>query len=196
MRVEIRRLEPALLEDYLEFFDNAAFTDHPEWSWCYCTFYHLGKADEKRLDAGYAGRFNRDVLRNVAIGLIKERRLNGYLAYDGGRVVGWCNAADKKNFKKLCENREVWEDGETLPVKSIVCFIVAPEYRRRGIAAALLAHIVEHAASEGFKVLEAYPAIGDLDCYSHYHGHPEMYEKSGFYCHKSLGEYAVYRKML
>jgi GNAT superfamily N-acetyltransferase/cytidine deaminase len=195
-RLEIRKLEPALLEDYLDYFDNVAFSDHPEWSWCYCTFYHLGEEDEKKLEAENAGRFNREVLRNVAIRMIKDRSLNGYLAYDGGSVVGWCNAADKKNYKKLCEKREIWEEGETVPTKAVTCFIVAPEARRKGVAAALLARVAEDAASEGYKVVEAYPAAGEQDCYGHYHGHPAMYEKSGFIRYKDFAAYSVYRKLL
>jgi GNAT superfamily N-acetyltransferase len=196
MQTEIKKLEPALLEDYMDFFDNVAFADHQEWAWCYCTYYHLGKQDEKKLEEENAVRFNREVLRNVAVGLIQDRKLNGYLAYRDGKVVGWCNAADKKNYKKLCENREIWDDREAEPIKSVVCFIVAPEARRQGIAASLLACIAADAASEGYKILEAYPAAGELDCFSHYHGYPEMYEKSGFERHKTLDGYAVYRKTL
>lgn len=196
MLIEIQSLEPALIEDYLEFFDNVAFSDHPEWAWCYCTYYHLGKQDEERLEAENKGRFDRDVLRNVAVGLIKDRKLNGYLAYCGGKVIGWCNAADKKNYKKLCENKDIWDDGEDIPVKSVTCFIVAPEYRRKGVAGALLTRVAEDAAAEGYRLVEAYPAAGELDCYGHYHGHPAMYEASGFTKHKDLETYFVYRKLL
>lgn len=196
MQIDIRKLAPELLEDYLDFFDNVAFADHQEWAWCYCTYYHLGKQDEKKLEEDNAGRFNRDVLRNAAIGLIQDRKLNGYLAYRDGKVAGWCNAADKKNYNKLCENRELWDGGEDVPIKSVVCFIVAPDARRQGIAASLLARIAADAASEGYKILEAYPAAGELDCFQHYHGHPEMYEKCGFALYKTLEGYAVYRKTL
>lgn len=196
MQIDIHPLEPALLDDYLNFFDNVAFADHQEWAWCYCTYYHLGKQDEKRIEAESAGKWTRDVLRSIAIGLIKERELNGYLAYIDGQVIGWCNAASKKAYKKLCENRDIWDDGEDLPVKSVTCFIVAPEARRKGVAAALLARVAKDAAEQGYKVLEAYPSNGELDCYLHFHGHPAMYIKSGFIKHKELKGYSVYRKLL
>jgi len=196
MQVDIRPLEPALLEDYLRFFDDVAFADHKEWAWCYCTFYHLGKEDEERLEAEFAGNWTRDALRGIAVGLIQKRALNGYLAYENGQVVGWCNAADKKNYKKLCENRSIWDDGEDLPVKAVTCFIIAPGMRRRGVAAALLERAAIDAAAEGYAYLEAYPASGELDCYKHYHGHPAMYEKCGFTPHKKLDGYSVYRKRL
>ena len=196
MQIEIRSLEPALLEDYLYFFDNVAFQDHQEWAWCYCTYYHLGKQDEERIEAESAGKWEGGVLRSIAINLVMERKLQGYLAYSDGLVIGWWNVADKKNFKKLCEYRDIWADNEDLPVKSVTCFIIAPEARRKGVAAAILARAAKDAAEEGYRVLEAYPATGELDCYLHYHGHPAMYIKSGFVMHKELADYSIYRKLL
>jgi len=198
MPIVIHPLTPDLLEDYLRFFDGVAFTDHPEWAWCYCTYYHLGKEDEERIDkeAKAQGNRTRETLRSIAIDLIQKGDLNGYLAYTDGLVVGWCNAADKQNYKKLCENRSIWEDGEPVSVKSVTCFIVAPQARRQGIAKALLARVVQDAKEEGYAFAEAYPATGELDCFGHYHGHPEMYEKNGFSRYKDLEGYAIYRKAL
>lgn len=34
--IEIVPLTPDKKEDYLYFFDELAFADHPDWSWCYC----------------------------------------------------------------------------------------------------------------------------------------------------------------
>lgn len=198
MQIEIRPLAPDLLEDYLRFFDDIAFTDHPEWSWCYCTYYHLGKEEEKKIhgEASTTGSWKRDTLRGIAIALIQKGDLNGYLAYTGGQVVGWCNAADKRKYKKLCENRKIWDDGEEAAVKSVTCFIVAPGTRRQGIATALLNRVVCDAKEEGYTFVEAYPATGELDCFLHYHGHPGMYEKNGFSLYMALEGYAVYRKNL
>jgi hypothetical protein len=44
--------------------------------------------------------------------------------------------------------------------------------------------------------LEAYPATGELDCFSHYHGHPAMYTKHGFTLHRELDGYSVFRRLL
>ncbi len=39
--VAVRPLTPALLGDYLAFFDAKAFPDNPRWAFCYCYFpYH------------------------------------------------------------------------------------------------------------------------------------------------------------
>lgn len=196
MKIEIKPLEPPLLDDYLDFFDRVAFADHPEWAWCYCTYYHLGKEDEKELERESGEGFSRETLRKIAVGLIERKRLRGYLAYAEGEVVGWCNAGDKSGFKKLCENAELWDEGESLRIKAVVCFIVAPGMRRRGVAKALLSRVLEDAASEGYQAAEAYPADGERDCFEHYHGHPAMYEALGFTRVKDCGWYSVYRKTL
>lgn len=196
MQMEIRPLEPALLHDFLDFFDDVAFTDHQDWSWCYCTYYLLGKEDEQRITAENSGEWTRDIPRNMAIRMIKQRELNGYLAYLEGNVVGWCNAGDKKSYKRLCENREIWDEDDDQPIKSVTCFIVAPDARRQGIASALLHRVAQDAQKQGYLVLEAYPASGELDCYAHYHGHPQMYLTNGFTKHKELHGYCVYRKLL
>ena len=39
MVVEIKALKPALLDDFLHFFDDIGFVDNPGWSVCYCQFY-------------------------------------------------------------------------------------------------------------------------------------------------------------
>lgn len=196
MTLIIRPLTPELLKDYLHFFDDVAFTDHSEWAWCYCTFYHLGRADEERIEAEHKGNFSRDVLRNVAIELIRTGTLNGYLAYRNGSVVGWLNAADKRNYKKIVESAELWEEGDETPTKAITCFIVAPDARRQGVATALLDRAVSDAKAEGFARIEAYPGKGELDCFRHYHGHPEMYEKCGFERYKEFEHYTIHRRAI
>ena len=41
MNLDIRALTYDLLDDYIDFFDNIAFSDHKEWSGCYCVHFHL-----------------------------------------------------------------------------------------------------------------------------------------------------------
>ena len=60
-------------------------------------------------------------------------------------------------------------------VKSVFCFVIAPEMRRQGIAALLLEHVCREAAQEGFDVVEAYP-WKQWD----FGGYYEMYKNSGF----------------
>lgn len=196
MELVIRPLGPDNMGDYLHFFDEVAFSDHKEWSWCYCTFYHLDREAEKKLEEENKGTFRRDTLRNMAINLIESGRLNGYLAYRDGEVVGWINPADKRNYSRLAASAELWEEGEVEPVFAVTCFIVAPDARRQGVATALLEYAARDARARGFRAIEAYPGKGELDCFLHYHGHPGMYEKCGFVLHKEFEHYTVHRKAL
>ena len=43
MELHIRRFDADLLDDYLHFFDNVAFADHPDWAQCYCMHFHWRK---------------------------------------------------------------------------------------------------------------------------------------------------------
>lgn len=194
--MEIRALTPELLPDYLRFFDDVAFADHAEWSWCYCTYFHLGKDDEKRIETENQGTFCRDTLRDIAIGFVNDGTLRGYLAYEDGAVVGWLNAQDKGNYAKIRESAELWEDEPPVRIMAVTCFLVAPQMRRRGVATALLTRAVEDAAREGYDFLEAYPGNGELDCFRHFHGHPSMYENCGFLPFKKFEYYSIYRRAL
>ena len=71
--------------------------------------------------------------------LMRSARANGLVAYRVGRVVGWCHAAPKTELLNL-------PTGSEADVGAIVCFVVAPDARRQGIATALLAASVNLAA--------------------------------------------------
>lgn len=191
MTIEIKRLTPALADDYFHFFDHVAFADHQEWSWCYCTFYHMDGRDEMSDDIT-----KKEDLRDLAARLIADGRMQGYLAYADGQVVGWCNAGDRDSFKRLVAEPNLWTAGIRERVLSVVCFIIAANMRRRGIARQLLKRVMEDAAAEGFIAVEAYPVTGKGDAYIHYHGHASLYEQYGFLVYKKMDGYAVMRKPL
>lgn len=83
MNVNIKKLSPKLLDDYLCFFDNIAFADHTDWSGCYCVEPHMCEKVEKELPKGVKSN-----CRDYAINFIKQRKLQGYLAYHEDEVVG------------------------------------------------------------------------------------------------------------
>lgn len=54
--VAVRPLTPALLADYLAFFDAKAFPDNPRWAFCYCYFpYHDPERTEWQKRTGDGG---------------------------------------------------------------------------------------------------------------------------------------------
>jgi ribosomal protein S18 acetylase RimI-like enzyme len=66
---------------------------------------------------------------------------------------------------------------------AIVCFVTAPEWRRRGVARALLAGVMEDFGARGIRVIDAFPwNVGPEDTApaDHYHGSPAMFAAAGF----------------
>jgi GNAT superfamily N-acetyltransferase len=84
----------------------------------------------------------------------------GVLAYLDGEVAGWCALGPRAEMGRLQRSRTI-PVVDDLPVWSIVCFVVRPGFRRRGVAAALLDGAIRYAAEQGATVLEAYPIDTD-----------------------------------
>lgn len=193
MEIAIRKLTSESLNDWLDYFDNLAFTDNDDWCGCYCMCYHWNSELQNKkpwnCDADCA-QFNRE----QAIRLINEGRMQGYLAYDQEKVVGWCNANEKSAYDNVNFNfpKEIPDQGEK--IKSVVCFSVAPSYRGRGIAGKLLEVVCDQAKVEGYDFVEAYPFEHDEN--HAYHGPLGMYEKAGFNFCMKLDGCVVYRKKL
>ncbi len=191
MQLEIHPLSPERVDDYFAFFDRDAFADHPEWSMCYCTYFHFDEELEKQMDG-----CGRQGLRDSARSLIDGGELTGYLAYAEGRVIGWCNAGEKMAYRRIRAERGLWEDDGGEKIKAVVCFIVVQDRRRQGVATRLLEQVIADARGEGYDYVEAYPATEAKDCFEQFHGHASMYEKHGFTARKSLGFCSVLRKAL
>ncbi len=197
MNIEIKKLSPELINDYIEFFEKKAFTDNPEWEGCYCVWYHWNdKLEEARKACSADGDVN--FKRDLAIQYIQNGTLQGYLAYLDGSVAGWCNTNDKGNYDALSREKcpELWDDADsTQKIKLIVCFTIAPGMRRKGIATELLKRVCQDAAAEGYTCIEAYPGKGDTNERS-YHGPYIIYEKCGFAACKDIGGDVIVRRYL
>lgn len=193
--MEIKRLVPELLEDYLEFFDHIAFSDNPEWAGCYCVWYHWQKkwdSEWKSLDDTFKSDYN----KKIAIQMLEDGIIQGYLAYIDGVPVGWCNANDRCNYERLscANNPEVWQDyREGEKVKAIVCFTVAPQYRQQGISRALLKRVCDDAFKENYSYVEGYPGSGEFNLKT-YHGPIKIFIEEGFEIANSKGHEAIVRK--
>ena len=122
--------------DYLDFFDNRAFTDDNPNGPCYCTSPNQPEENIKQMVSEFKEYGVKNTVRKYAVDLLNRNKIQGYLAYDGKMSVGWCNAADMESYVGFVPAfaREI-TCGKTI---SIVCFEIAPEYRGMGIATAFI----------------------------------------------------------
>jgi GNAT superfamily N-acetyltransferase len=146
--INIASLTAARLSDWLQFFDHHAFADHPEWAFCYCRSLHADTSVKKW--AHHTAAEN----RRAVIPLIRQGGLQGLLAYAGANVVGWCHAAPTRLIPALDDEPGASDEG----VGNVVCFVVAPAWRRRGVARLLLDHACDSLRQQGLTVVQAYPA--------------------------------------
>lgn len=76
----------------------------------------------------------------------------------------------KEQVKVAVENRE----------KAVVCFEIAPEYRRKGVATALLQRVIDDAITEDYTAVEGFPVVRDERYEWDSAGPLRLYEKVGF----------------
>jgi GNAT superfamily N-acetyltransferase len=106
----------------------------------------------------------------------------GYIAYLEGVPVGWVGVSVRTETPRLVGSRTI-PAIDDLPVWSIGCFRIRPGYRRRGIAKALLAAVVEAAKAAGAPGVEAYPidpAGGRVEVGAGFVGIASMFDAAGF----------------
>ncbi len=196
--LEIRELSPALLDDWLGFFDHDAFADFPWWSGCFCTFFNDPQHD------GDSSPATIPVRRPKAVELVRSGRTQGLLAYADGKMIGWCNAAPRESYVAPRRIAQAIDD-PTERVGSTVCFIVTPSYRGKGVASTLIDAACETFRRQGLTVAEGYPSTAppsgpyaDQTPWSahNYCGPLSMYLKAGYAIHKQLARFAVVRKPL
>lgn len=105
----------------------------------------------------------------------------GLVGYLGDVPAGWVSLGPRSAFLKLARS-PVLKPVDEMPVWSLVCFVVAGSFRRRGVAEALLGGAVDYAAEQGAEILEAYPVDkpepGRDD--SMWFGSKSMYDRAGF----------------
>lgn len=193
MNLIIKPLTLDLTPDYLDFFDKRAFSDDNPCGPCYCTGPSMDEASERQM----ASEFGNDVkgtVRRYAVQLLAEGKIHGYLAFDGDRAIAWCNAGDMDAYVSWIPDAARRNAcGRTM---SIVCFAIAPAYRGRGVATALLARAIADAGSEGYLAVEGYARVHEDRVFYDYHGPMRLYEKAGFVEVARLDDTVVMRKQL
>ena len=144
--VIVRPISPDQHDAVMHYFDMVAYADNPNWAKCYCC---------ERLVEDYDSR-TKQQNRAERSELILSAKANGLVAYRLGRVVGWCHAAPKTELLNV-------EGPRDPTLGAIVCFVVAPDQRRQGVATTLLEAALDHLRKRGMTAAEAYPILGEID---------------------------------
>jgi GNAT superfamily N-acetyltransferase len=148
---------------------------------CWCQYWRLpaaeyGRARKEDLPLRIDER--REALRRQ----LDQPDPPGILAYINGQVCGWCGIGPRSDMQRLVRSRSI-PLVDDRPVWSIVCFLVRPGFRRRGVARALLQGAVDCAKMHRVPALEAYPVETKgkrIDSTYAYVGALSMFELAGF----------------
>ncbi|MCH5287473.1 MAG: GNAT family N-acetyltransferase [Christensenellaceae bacterium] len=181
MQIEVRRLNRDMAEEYIRYFDHRAFADGNPEKGCYCVWHHW--TDRHEHERSLMPENQRpSCKREYARKLIEDGTLNGFAAFDGDQMIGFCNADLKDHYFRLSRenNAASWTGADEKDrILSIVCYIVAPDWRRKGVAKALLDGACRYARENGYDHVEGYPprgAFSERDC----GGSLSMYVNAGF----------------
>lgn len=160
------------VEDWLRFFDHDAFAGNPDWASCYCLVPHVPATPEQPERAWRQ-------TRATMAGRLRCGATFGYLAYVAGQPAGWVNASARSEYGLY---QLVDPDGPApASVIGVSCFVIAPPFRRHGIASALLDHVIAAAAARGASWIEGYPHNQpEGNDASHFRGPRSMYDARGF----------------
>ena len=121
--------------------------------------------------------------RELAMRRLCERQHPpGVVTYSDGVPVGWCNIGPRAEITPLTRSRLI-RPVDDVPVWSIVCVVVRPGHRRRGVTGRLIEGAVAYAASHGAPAVEAYPVDPDgrMDLVMAFVGTKSMFERAGFH---------------
>jgi GNAT superfamily N-acetyltransferase len=195
--IRVERMTPARRDDFLRFFDHEsgpAFADNPEWARCYCHYYHVPKAMDW-------SRFTAAQNRVAMTSRIDAGEQEGYLAYIGVDVVGWLNAHPYHKLPHACARLGVDAPDLDVPpfqAAALLCFVIAPAWRRKGVARALLAGALDSLEARGIRVVDAFPfRAADSGAPSdHYHGPESLFRAAGFAVLREDRDLTVMRRRL
>ena len=173
--IEAHQIEihPATVERFADV-ETILAPKSPDAPACWCLSYRLPNQEQHEL----RGPDRAARLRRYA----EEGAPPGVIAYIDGEPAGWCSIAPRASHHRLTHSRTI-PTLDDLPVWSIVCFVVRPQFRRRGLARHLLEGAVEYARECGAPAVEGYPidsASGKVSSAFAYVGTTSLFESVGF----------------
>lgn len=144
---------------------------------CWCMAYRVRASERKPPPGMTRAQGNRARLKALA----GAGDPPGLIGYRDGVPVGWISIGPREEYEPLAHS-PVMKPVDDRPVWSIVCFVVPSEYRRQGVAAALLEGALAYAREQGATTVEAYPVDrpGRSKDDAMWFGAKSMYDKAGF----------------
>ena len=170
--IEVHPVTEDRIDDWLAFFDRDGFAGNPEWASCYCLENH-DPAPEEMPERLWSHN------RSAMAERLRTGTARGYLAYVDGITAGWVNASRRADY-----TLDLIGEPDGIDPSSVVgvsCFVISPPYRRHGVAAALLDHVIGTARERGVSWVEGYPRTEPEDNDAgHFRGPKAMYDAKGF----------------
>jgi len=146
---------------------------------CQCQWFTLRNADYSAASVELKARMLRDQVERGPVP-------RGLLAYLDGEAVGWVAVEPRITLPRIMAGTIAKASPTPLDdagIWSITCFVVRREYRRRGVATALVAAAVLFAGEHGARIIEGYPIATDLrkaSASALFHGSLSLFENAGF----------------
>lgn len=164
--LDVRRLDAARERDFW-----AVQSSEHGCGWCACVAWWVPTWD------GFGER-TAEENRGLRAELFQRGEFDGYLAYERGQPIGWCQVGPRDRLPKLVRQFALAPDPACF---AITCFLVLPHARRRGVARAMLAHVLDDLRARGVARVEAYPrAEATADPLDLWTGPLGLYEEAGF----------------
>jgi GNAT superfamily N-acetyltransferase len=133
---------------------------------------------------------------SIGMTRLKKEDFMASLVYCDNEIVGWCNANTKSDCQECMHAMRTYSGvpvAECLAeekIKFIFCFVIAPKWRKMGIATKLLRHICKDAATDGFDYVEARTNKNFIE--DGFKGPLALYEKCGFSIYATQGDNVAY----
>ena len=160
---------------------------------CHCQYWHFTGDKNAWLDRLFnAPEQNRAAFVDSLATAHAE--LRGVVALHAGQVVGWLKLCPAERLPKLYDQRLYRGlpalSGPRQGVLTVGCLLVDEEFRRRGVARALVGQAVAIAETRGVRCIEAFPRRSDQAGPAELWTGPfSIFEQAGF---KIISDFAPY----
>jgi GNAT superfamily N-acetyltransferase len=190
LQLELAAAEPKHTDALLSLFERS---NTP----CHCQYWHFDGDKNAWLERLFhAPEQNRAAF--VASLAAAPSELRGVVALHAGQAVGWLKLCPAESVPKLYDQRLYRGlpalSGGREGVLTVGCLLVDEEFRRQGVARALIQHAVVVAEARGARCIEAFPRRADLVGPAELWTGPfSVFEQAGFKIVSDFGPYPVLR---